>query len=189
VVYGVSRHLQPIVSLAALVAGTALVLAGAVADPSPRLDHPAVRHSALLAVLGWGLAVGLMLSGRSARWAWPSAWLMFVVHVAAAFQLAHGWSHEAAYRHTEATAGVGAGIYVNYVFALVWAADAAWHAGCPRSHAARPRWMAWAIHGFLAFVVFNATVVFGSMASRLLGTIVFVGLGIAAVRRRAELRR
>jgi hypothetical protein len=175
------RLLQSAFPLVALLGGAGLVALEAAADPSPRADHPAVRHSALLAVLLWGFASALMLRKRPAGAAWLCAWLVFVVHVAAAFHMAHGWSHDAAFRHTAATAGVGEGLYVNYLFVAVWGADAVWLATWPRSHAARPRWVGWAVHGFLAFIVFNATVVFGSTAARVVGGLVFIALGSSAV--------
>lgn len=74
----------------------------------------------------------------------------------------HGWSHAAAYRHTAEAGGFGAGVYVNYLFAAVWLADAAWMWAAPTAYRHRPRWVGVAVHGFLAFIVFNATVVFGT---------------------------
>jgi hypothetical protein len=40
---------------------------------------------------------------------------------------------------------------------------------CPQTYLARPRSIEWSIQGFLAFIAFNATVVFGSGAVRWLG--------------------
>jgi hypothetical protein len=107
---------------------------------------------------------------------------MFAVHAAAAFHLGHGWSHEAAVRHVEAS-GVGVGIWVNYLFALAWGIDAAWLAGWPGVYGRRPRWVGWALHGFLAFVTFSATVVYGDGAARWLGVGAFAVLGWCAARR------
>jgi hypothetical protein len=108
---------------------------------------------------------------------------MLLVHIAAAFHVAHGWSHAAAYEHTERTAGVGEGIFVNYLVGLVWGADAVWFAGNPVSYARRPRWIGWAVHGLLAFVTFNATVVYGTGLARWLGAFWFVLLGWYWVKR------
>src|SRR5207302_6465297 len=54
----------------------------------------------------------------------------FVVHVACAFQFYHHWSHAAAYadtaRQTKDYFGLdwGGGLYLNYVFLVVWVGQA-----------------------------------------------------------------
>ena len=98
---------------------------------------------------------------------WTFGFLVFLMHVAAAFQFQHGWSHAAAYRHTaEQTAAVtgwhwGGGLYVNYAFTVLWGLDVVcdWQAQLSgrRRHGCLPA----GTRGFLAFVVVNATVVFG----------------------------
>jgi hypothetical protein len=98
---------------------------------------------------------------------WPLGCAMLFLHIAIAFHLGHGWSHQDAWEHTKQVGGYGNGIFVNYAFALVWLMDAAWLAVSPASYLSRPRWLHWAIHCFLAFVVFNATVVFGSWLARI----------------------
>lgn len=120
---------------------------------------------------------------------WPGAviwafgcWLAFL-HMAAAFHLAHGYAHAAAYEHTARVGGFGAGIFVNYLFLAVWAADAAWMWAASHSYRRRSRRLTWAVHGFLAFVVFNATVVFGSWPTRVGGGLLFVGLIVMLIRR------
>lgn len=174
------RVLQSAAPVAALALSLLVVVSGGLLESSPRSDHPAVRYSALMVVVFWGTASALIFRGYLARVEWVCAWLMLVAHVAAAFHFAHGWSHEDAYRHTAATAGVGEGLYVNYLFVAVWGADAVWLAISPRSYAARPRWVGWAVHGFLGFIVLNATVVFGSTAARVVGIVVALGLAAAA---------
>ena len=64
------------------------------------------------------------------------------------------------------TGGFGGGIVVNYLFAAVWLGDLVWWWVNPMSHASRPKWIGWVVHGFLAFVVVNATVVFGTPTMR-----------------------
>jgi hypothetical protein len=157
--------------------------------PIPGLGHPLIAQTALAAVLFWGLASVGMLRLTPAEWAggsprrafvrllWVLGWATMAVHTAAAFHIAHGWSHMAAYEHTERTAGVGEGVYVNYLFGLVWGLDAVWFAGFPASYARRPRWVGWAVHGFMAFVTFNATVVYGSGLARSMGVVFFALLG------------
>jgi hypothetical protein len=80
------------------------------------------------------LSVGLWLKRRdpAARLAWTLACAFYLMHVAAAFQFHHHWSHLAAYRETaQQTAEVfglnwGGGLYFNYAFTIVWIADALW---------------------------------------------------------------
>lgn len=129
--------------------------------PGADLAHPAVRETAWLTVAAWAVSWPRAWRGTgAAAWAWGAAASAF--HVAVAFHAGHSWSHAAAVRHTEAASGVGAGVYVNYAFVLTWAADAAWLALWPRGYRRRPRWVAWAVHGFLTFVVVNAAVVFAA---------------------------
>jgi hypothetical protein len=167
-------------------------------DVQSDLRHPVVLVTALVAVCLWAAAACRMLRMRAGDWrdgsralrplraGWLAGWLLLQVHVAAAFHLAHGWSHAAAYRHTEEVSGVGAGIFVSYLFGLVWGVDAAWLAGFPASYARRPRWVGWAVHGFLAFIVFNATVVYGTGVARWLGLVVFAALGWIWLRKRGK---
>lgn len=134
-------------------------------------------------------------AGHERRWigqtAWTAGCLFYLAHVACAFHFYHGWSHTAAYRHTaEQTAAVtgwnwGGGIYFNYVFTAVWALDAAgwWR----RGDRAMPGWLEAATQGFLWFMVFNATVVFGHGAIRWFG-LAGCGLLIALWLRRAGQR-
>ena len=130
-------------------------------------DHPAVYASAWLTVLFWCVGVGLLLAGRGGRPSGPArAWWaagcgFAALHVAAAMHAAHGWSHAAAYDHTAAAGGWGPGVFVNYAFVLVWAADAGWLLLAPEGYGRRTGWVTWAVVGFLGFVVFNAAVVFG----------------------------
>ena len=85
----------------------------------------------------------------------------YLVHVGFAFQFFYGWSHSTAYRETarqtEELFGVhwGGGLYLNYVFTILWSVD------CALSHVlwfSRSR-VRIVIHAFLAFMVLNATVV------------------------------
>src|SRR5262245_13675912 len=40
---------------------------------------------------------------------------MVLAHVVIAFEVAHGWSHRAAYEHVERVGGFGPGLYANYL--------------------------------------------------------------------------
>jgi hypothetical protein len=108
--------------------------------------------------------------------------------VVTAFDRVHGWSHVAAVQHVESVSGFGPGLFVSYAFTTLWAADAAWWLALPSHHDARPTWLDRGIHGFLAFVVFNGTVVYETGFIRWAGIAVFAALGGLAVWRllRAE---
>ena len=97
---------------------------------------------------------------RLARWCWSLAWLAYVVHVAVAFHQAHGWSHAAAVDHVQRRSGFGPGIWFSHLFTLLLTLDVAWWWASPVSWRSRPRWIAWAVWGYLGFTAFNATVVY-----------------------------
>ena len=133
-----------------------------------------------LALYVTSIALRVLAGGRRswqvpARLAWAAGCACFFVHVACAFQYYHAWSQSAAYdetaRRTAEQVGLawGGGLYMNYAFAGVWAADAGWWLYRPVQYQARSRAIEGAVHGFLAFVAFNATVVFGSGAIRWAG--------------------
>ncbi|MBA4062698.1 MAG: hypothetical protein C0501_03135 [Isosphaera sp.] len=145
----------------------AACLAAVVRDPGPDLRHPAVAGSAA-ATVGWMLLAwaGMPAATRFARLAWTLGFLTLLAHIAIAFGVGHGWSHAAAVEHVREVGGYGEGIAVNYLFAAVWAVDVVWWWADPAGRARRPRWVGWAVHGFLAFVVLNATVVFGPAGRR-----------------------
>jgi hypothetical protein len=92
-----------------------------------------------------------------------------------AFQFYYHWSDATAYtataRRTAEVVGLdwGAGLYANYAFTLVWVLDVCWWWFGLDRYEARPRGVAWAVQGFLGFMAFNATVVFGTGAVRWLG--------------------
>ena len=109
---------------------------------------------------------------------------MCFLHIAVAFHLAHAWSHEAALAHVEAASRFGAGLYVNYLFAAVWLADAVWMWVGFGSYLRRPGWVNRGVHGFLAFVVFNAAVVFNTGFTRAVCALFFAALAARAFRTR-----
>lgn len=156
--------------------------------------HPAVRTTALFAAAAWGMVAAVMLLSSPRGWdsgdrrflqmAWLLAWSLFAIHVAAAFHFAHGWSHAVAVAHVEKESGAGEGIFVSYLFTLVWGADALWLAARPESYVRRPRWVAWTVHGLLAFVTFNATVVYGAGLARWGGAVGFAVLAYCFVQAR-----
>lgn len=123
-----------------------------------------VTLSAWVAAAVWFLGLATLIRDgagvRTTRDLWAAGCWLFLFHAGLAFHAVHGWSHAAAYDHVERGSGFGAGVFVNYLFGLVWAADAAWMWLLPAGYVARPRWVGRAVHGFLAFVVFNAAVVY-----------------------------
>jgi hypothetical protein len=120
---------------------------------------------------------------RWARLAWTAGCAALIAHFLSAFGFYHGWSHASAYADTaRQTAEVvrinwGGGLFINYAVALLWITDVAWwwFAGLD---AYRRR--AWSItllwHGFLIFILFNATVVFKDGLVRWIGLFICVVL-------------
>lgn len=115
----------------------------------------------------------------AARVVWTVACVSLIAHLISAFQFYHGWSHAAAYcdtaRQTEELFGLnwGGGLFINYALLIAWIVDLAWwwRSGL-NSYRKRP-WLLVALwHGFLIFIIFNATVVFGG------GFVRWVGLAI-----------
>jgi hypothetical protein len=125
-------------------------------------DDFQVRYTADIAVLFWLIAVLALLfeKQRFARLNWTLGWIGFVIHLDAAFGLAHHWSHAKAFEHVREVSGYGEGIFASYLFTLVWTADVIWWWASPRGYAARPRWVGYMLHGFMGFIFINATVVY-----------------------------
>ena len=154
------------------------------------------RGTAQLAVACYLLRVLADLSGSRSRtlasWQrgfWTLGSVAMGLHIGAAFQFIHHWSHAEAVRHTaEQTAQVtgwhwGGGIYFNYAFAAFWLIDAVrwWR----RDVQAFPqtRLGFWTTHTVFALMMFNATVVFGP-AYWQWAAVIFGGAAIAVWGRR-----
>ncbi|HEU4509177.1 MAG TPA: hypothetical protein VFR78_13100 [Pyrinomonadaceae bacterium] len=116
---------------------------------------------------------------RRARLAWTVGCAALLVHFVCAFHFYHAWSHTAAYVDTaRQTADVigsnwGGGLFINYAVAMVWIADVTWwwFAGLS-AYRRRAWWITLAWHGFLIFIIFNATVVFKHGLTRWIGLVV-----------------
>jgi hypothetical protein len=133
-------------------------------------------------------ATALALSRRKpglksfARWAWTIACFSLLVHVAFAYQFYHHWSQDAAYRETaRQTAEVtglnwGGGLYFNYALMALWVADVAWWWRGLETYRRRPMTVTVIWHAFLIFMIFNATVVFGTGVLRIAGLVLCVFL-------------
>jgi hypothetical protein len=146
-------------------------------------DDPAdvvTRQTARVSILFWGIAAGaILLSHRQfGRWAWTLGCLAFLIHVVTAFDRVHGWSNSAAVRHVEEVSGFGPGLFISYAFTALWVADTAWWWIDPRTYDARPAWLDRGIHAFMAFIVFNGTVVYESGFIRWTGLILFALLAV-----------
>jgi hypothetical protein len=104
---------------------------------------------------------------RWARLAWTTGCAVYLTHVVFAFHFLHHWSHAAAYAHTAqrtyAVVGVrfGEGIYLNYVFTVLWVADVVWWWIRAARKQPTPAIAYWLVNALFAFMFFNATVVFG----------------------------
>ena len=121
-------------------------------------------------------------SRRTARWSWTIGCVFNILHVVCAFEFVHQWSHASAYRHTaEQTAALigihwGGGLYFNYAFTLFWLWDtiAWWLRGVDFPYIAHGYF--WSVHAIFAFMLLNATVVFGPSGWRMTGIAVAAAL-------------
>lgn len=130
----------------------------------------AVFWTIAAAVVCWALGEAL----RSRAW-WTAGALLACIHSLAAFGVFYGWSHETARvmttRQTAALTGVqfDGGIFVNYLFLAVWAADACWSWMRASSYERRPAVVSMAIRGFLFFIIVNGAIVFADGWARVVG--------------------
>jgi hypothetical protein len=128
-----------------------------------------------------GCVVFAISRGRSdldkwVRLAWTIGCAALLAHFICAFQFFHAWSHALAYidtaRQTEEVFGInwGGGLFINYAVAIFWMIDIVWwwRAGV-RSYRRRPWLLTLSWHGFLIFIIFNATVVFKDGWARWIG--------------------
>jgi hypothetical protein len=153
--------------------------------------------------MGWWVGASFLLQLTWLEWAfgvvtvrrhlaqlsWLLGWFLLVIHTGIAFGVGHDWSHAEAVRHTARASGVGAGIWINYLVLLAWGADAVLLAWSPLRYAFRPAWVGGLVHGFLAFVAFNAAVVYAQPSRRWFTLPLFLWLCLEFVgwlRRRAD---
>lgn len=117
-----------------------------------------------------------------AKAAWTVGCFALLGHVALAFHYYHDWSQDSAYRETaRQTAEVfrvdwGGGLFINYAMIAAWVIDVSWWWAWPDAYRRRPQILTTIWHGFLIFIFFNATVIFGSGVIRWIGLAVCVGL-------------
>jgi hypothetical protein len=118
-----------------------------------------------------------------AWWAFSLGLALAIFHTLLAFDLVHNWVHASAVRstamQTEAVFGlsVGWGVYVNYVFFIVWLLDAwAW-----RTRRQLPAKLTWILRAFYMVMIVNGAVIFAAGARRLLGSAIVTWLAVAWV--------
>ena len=101
--------------------------------------------------------------------------VLCVVHMLIAMQVFHAWDHRAAVAATAIqTAQIygvnwGGGVYVNYVFAGVWTADALQRVISPASFARRSRALVWTLRAFYFLIIVNGAVIFATPGRRWMG--------------------
>jgi hypothetical protein len=116
------------------------------------------------------------------RWLSSLGCIALLAHIACAFQFRHNWSESAAYadtaRQTAALTGWnwGGGVYVNYLFALVWIVEVIrlWASRSTVEYGTG--WRAHVLHGFFLFMFLNAAVIFVHSPARWLGLALCLGL-------------
>ncbi|HXV76996.1 MAG TPA: hypothetical protein VD788_11835, partial [Candidatus Polarisedimenticolaceae bacterium] len=80
----------------------------------------------------FGPVVSTARGKRVARFVWTAGCVAFAAHVVASFGAFYEWSHLVALdetrRRSAAVTGIdsGLGLYLNYLFGLLWMLDAAW---------------------------------------------------------------
>jgi hypothetical protein len=128
------------------------------------------------------------LSPQSARWWWTIGCGWFVMHVIAAFHFEHGWSHSSAFestaRKTAAMTGwnSGWGLYINEAFLCLWITDTIlWWRNLSWPDNRR---IYWAIQGIFAFLMIQATAIFGPLFWKPVVLLVVVILWIRVLRSR-----
>jgi hypothetical protein len=126
------------------------------------------------------------------RWAWTIGVTLCAVHMGMAMAVRYGWNHQEAVRATaEQAAAVydinwRSGLYVNYVFLLIWAGETAWWAASPRTYLSRGAILEWSLRTFYFVIIFNAVVVFARPMMRPVGMLMIAALVATWVRKGAR---
>lgn len=136
------------------------------------LGETMVRWTARLAAAAYLARISVDVVAPRTEWfqrwnrvVWSIGCGIFLAHVAAAFHFYHGWNHAAAFEHVRKQTVLltgfdsGFGLYLNELMGVWWVVDAMlwWR---------NPAWpenrgVYWSLQVFFAFMMFNATVVFG----------------------------
>ena len=152
-----------------------------------------IRWTARFAVACYAARLVCDLRGsdpRVARWWWTVGCLWFIAHVVAAFHFQHGWNHAAAFdftamRTAEMTGWKsGVGLYVNEAFLGLWMADTClwWkNLNWPDN-----RLCYWTVQGLFAFLMFQATAIFGPPFWQPVAALFLAGMLVCTLRSRAS---
>src|SRR5688572_22675262 len=133
-----------------------------------------LRGAAWASLLAWAASELLRTAahrpagerGVAARAAFTVGGVGLFVHSALAFHVRYGWSQAVALedtlRQTMAVTGLsfGGGLFVNYVFLLLWAAEIAWWWAAPTGYLGRSALLDRSLRGFFLFMFVNGAVVF-----------------------------
>ena len=174
----------------------AIALAG---SEAPALQRSSFVTTALYATI-W-LSMFLFVAGEAGKrfvradntpkwpwWAWTIGVTFCAVHMAIAMAVHYGWNHQAAVRATaeQAAAVYGitwtGGLYVNYVFLLIWAGETAWWAISTRAYLSRGAALVWSLRAFYFVIIVNAVVVFARPAMRPAGLLLLAALVVSWIR-------
>jgi hypothetical protein len=133
----------------------------------------------IVATVAWAIGEALMRRtpgfDRWARSIWTVGITLALVHVFLAFQFVYAWDHDRAVAATvqQSVDRVGwgwrGGIYVNYLFLILWLADVCWWWLMPASRASRSTRIEAARFILFTFMFVNGAVVFASGIARLVG--------------------
>ena len=144
------------------------------------------EHASLWAIrfamLSMVIVFAMQLSGarevsNKVRTVWLVGAICALLHSVGALVAFHAGSHQEAFestaQQTEELLGiaVGFGLYVNYLFVLVWLSDALCRWLRKDFYTSLPFWYRWAVYAFLSFIAVNGTIVFKG------GWIRWIGLG------------
>ena len=108
-------------------------------------------------------------------WAWTAGLVLCIIHTVIAFDVRHGWSHDAALestaRQTKAVYGLdwGGGIFANYLFIGAWAWEAVRWRQSPATVIGQPRWLVRSLQAFYLVIILNAAVIFAGGSRRIAG--------------------
>ena len=161
------------------------------------LTRSTIWISILAYAVGWAIFATSRTRADLDKWtrlAWTIGCTALLAHLISAFQFYHAWSHASAYSDTaRQTAEVirinwGGGLFINYAVAILWSADVAWWWFAGVSSYRRRPWLLTLIwHGFLIFIIFNATVVFKDGLTRWIGLLICLSLIVSWISIRRQL--
>ena len=117
---------------------------------------------------------------------WLSGAMLALAHSIGALVTFHQGSQLAAFEstanQTQQLLGFrfGAGLFVNYLFVIVWQADAAIRLLMPKRYPDFPKWVRYSVTGFLVFIAINGAIVFQGGVTRYVGIGCLLFLGALA---------